>query len=102
MADNRVPAPPRWAVLAAFPPRLVTAAAATGGVLLVAICGYALLNAAFDIVESGPVLVGRDDVAHPEPGADVLAWYLPMVAWGPLLLAVTWDFRRRHQGVASS
>ncbi|GAB4001042.1 hypothetical protein GCM10029992_35160 [Glycomyces albus] len=30
------------------------------------------------------------------PGWEVLRWYLPMALWPPLLLAVTWHYRRRR------
>jgi hypothetical protein len=79
-----------------FPARFVVAAAYTGGVLLVAICLYALMNAAFDVVDRGPVLVGPDEGSRLPPGGEVLALYLPLLAWGPLLLAVAENHRRRR------
>jgi hypothetical protein len=85
-----------------FPPRLVSGLATTGAALLTGLCLYLALNAAFGLVERGPVLIGRDDVAHPPPGADVLVWYLPLLLWAPLVGAVTWDFRRRHRVAARS
>jgi hypothetical protein len=34
------------------------------------------------------------------PGWDVDRWYLPMLLWPPLLLAVTWHYLRRRTGRA--
>jgi len=79
-----------------FPPRLVAVAATTGATLVIAVCLYAAANAAFHLVDQGPVLVGDEHGVRPTPGADVAVLYLPLVLWGPLLLAVTRDFRRRH------
>ena len=31
------------------------------------------------------------------PGVDVLCWYTPMFLWPPLLLTVTWHYRRRRR-----
>lgn len=30
------------------------------------------------------------------PGWEIMRWYLPMILWAPLLLAVTWHYRRRR------
>jgi hypothetical protein len=79
-----------------FPPRFVAATAATGAALLLVITAYAAVNAAFHVVDQGPVLIGPRTADRPRPGGDVALLYLPLVLWGPLLLAVTRDFRRRH------
>lgn len=79
-----------------FPPRLVTTLATTGGLLLVALCVYFLLNQAFDLVGTGWSLTAvRDTTPHEKPGWAVLRWYAPLLAWGPLLLAVAAERRRR-------
>ena len=115
MDDTRTLAS-RWAVIAAwavplrvlpslglvqrwgewFPTRLVAVAATAGATLLIAVCLYAAANAAFHVVDHGPVLVGDENAVRPEPGAEVIAFYLPLALWGPLVLAVARDFRRRH------
>ncbi len=81
------------------PARAAVAPAATGALLLIAICAYVLLNAVFGFVERGPVLIGPDGadaVRRPEPGIEVLAFYLPLLLWGPLVLAVAVDRWRRR------
>ncbi|WP_051325312.1 hypothetical protein [Glycomyces tenuis] len=30
------------------------------------------------------------------PGWEIMRWYVPMLLWSPLLLAVTWHYRRRR------
>lgn len=72
--------------------------AVTGALLLIAVCVYVVLNAVFGFVERGPVLIGPDDadaVRRPEPTGAVLVWYLPLLLWGPLVLAVAVDRWRR-------
>lgn len=80
-----------------FPPRFVVTTAATGAGLLLAVYAYVALNKVFGFVERGPVLVGPDQPDVPPPGWDVLVLYLPLLLWAPLVLAVTWDYRRRHR-----
>lgn len=73
--------------------------AVTGGLLLVAISGYVGLNAVFGFVETGPVLIGPERskaVRRPEPGGWVAVAYLPLLFWGPLVLAVARDRWRRR------
>jgi hypothetical protein len=65
--------------------------------MLVALCAYFLLNQAFGLVDRGWSPGGRTGPAHPPPGSEVLRWYVPLLAWGPLVLAVAADFRRRHR-----
>jgi hypothetical protein len=69
--------------------------AVTGALLLIAITLYAILNAVFGFVERGPVLIGSDTVQRPEPTMGILVFYLPLLLWGPLVLAVALDNRRR-------
>ncbi|MFC4020348.1 hypothetical protein ACFOW4_20720 [Micromonospora sp. GCM10011542] len=80
----------RW-----IPARAVVIAALTGGWLLVAICVYFLLNQTFHFVQSGWLGMGRDEPSHPVPGWEVLRYYAPLLAWGPLVIAVATDYRRR-------
>ncbi|MFY1693041.1 hypothetical protein [Plantactinospora sp. WMMB782] len=89
---------PRWVPLLGgrpIPARPVVVLAVTGGALLVALTGYVVLNLNFHFVPRGWVGVGRDEPAHPPPGWDVLRYYAPLVAWGPLVIAVAADYRRR-------
>jgi hypothetical protein len=79
------------------PARLAVGVASTGATLLIAVCLYYLLNSAFQFVPRGPVLVGGDAPVRPPPGWRVLICYAPMLLWGPLLLAVTMDYRRRRR-----
>ncbi len=87
-----------------LPAHAVARAALTGGGMLVAVCVYFFVNQAFDLVGPsqgqsqgqgwGPAGL-RDGVVHEPPGWEVLRYYLPLVAWGPLLIAVALDYRRR-------
>jgi hypothetical protein len=89
---------PAWVPTVAgrsLPVRAVYRTAATGAVLLIALSAYFLLNRAFRFVESGPVWIGEDAPQRPTPGSDVMALYAPLLLWGPLLLAVAMDYRRR-------
>lgn len=83
------------------PARPVEVIAVTGGALLVAICAYVLLNLAFGLVGRGwsPDALA-DPVPHEPPGWNVLRYYVPMLAWGPLVLAVAVDRRRRARARA--
>ncbi|MFE0526186.1 hypothetical protein ACFW0V_01190 [Micromonospora parva] len=78
-----------------IPARPVVRVALTGGWLLVAVCGYFLLNQRFHFVQSGWVGIGGDEPAHPVPGWEVFRFYAPLLAWGPLVIAVAADYRRR-------
>ncbi|GIG87754.1 hypothetical protein [Plantactinospora endophytica] len=89
---------PHWVPLLGgrpIPARPVVILAVAGGALLVAITGYIVLNQTFHFVPRGWVGVGRDEPAHPVPGWEVLRYYVPLIAWGPLVLAVAADYRRR-------
>lgn len=95
---------PRWVPRIGgrpVPPRPVALAATLGGWSLVALCAYFLLNKQFHLVEHGWVGIGDATRVHPRPDWEVLRYYVPLVAWGPLLLAVTADFRRRVAPVPS-
>ncbi|MBQ1009658.1 hypothetical protein KBX53_01525 [Micromonospora sp. M51] len=78
-----------------IPARPVVGVALAGGWLLVAVCAYFLLNQRFHVVQSGWVGIGDDEPAHPAPGWEVLRFYAPLLAWGPLVIAVAADYRRR-------
>jgi len=81
-----------------IPPRPVVLVAMIGATLLVAVCVYFFLNQVFHFVDRGWVGVGRDEPVHEPPGWEVFRYYLPLVAWGPLVLAVVADYRRRASG----
>jgi hypothetical protein len=95
---------PRWVPVLGgrtIPRPVAVVPATTGALLLMALCLYALLNGVFHFVERGPVLVGPaegDGPPPPEPGPGVAALYAPLLAWGPLLLAVTVNYWRRRTG----
>ncbi|MEV4764765.1 hypothetical protein AB0J89_19300 [Micromonospora chokoriensis] len=89
---------PHWVPLLGgrpVPARPVVFVALVGGSVLVAICVYLLLNSRLHVVERGWVGIGRDGPAHPAPTWEVLRYYAPMVAWGPLVIAVAADYGRR-------
>ncbi|WP_410813406.1 hypothetical protein [Micromonospora sp. 067-2] len=78
-----------------IPARPVVIVALTGGSLLVAISLYFVLNQTFHFVPRGWRGLGQDEPVHPVPGWNVLRYYAPLLAWGPLVLAVATDYRRR-------
>ncbi|MBE1485707.1 hypothetical protein [Plantactinospora soyae] len=78
------------------PVRAATIPALIGGSLLITLCLYLVFNLTFDVVDQGPVLIGPDDTGHPPPGWDVWPYYLPLLAWGPLVLALAANYRRRR------
>ncbi|KAB1928095.1 hypothetical protein F8271_29230 [Micromonospora sp. ALFpr18c] len=78
-----------------IPARPIVLVALTGGWLLVAICAYFLLNQRFHLVHSTWVGIGEDEPAHPPPDWEVLRYYAPLLAWGPLVLAVATDYQKR-------
>ena len=78
------------------PARLAASVATAGGALLVAICTYFLPHLRFGFVERGwSPGPAADAVPHERPGWSVLRYYVPLLAWGPLVLAVAADYRRR-------
>ncbi|RKN32326.1 hypothetical protein [Micromonospora musae] len=78
-----------------IPARPVVILAMAGGLVLVAITVYFVLNQMFHFVPRGWAGVGSDEPAHPVPGWEVLRYYVPLLAWGPLVIAVAADYRRR-------
>jgi hypothetical protein len=97
---------PRWVPILGgrtIPIPVAVVPAMTGALLLMGLCLYGVLNGVFHFVERGPVMIGpteADAPQRPKPGQGVLALYVPLLAWGPLLLAVTRNYwcRRRHGG----
>ncbi|MGW2597354.1 hypothetical protein [Streptomyces klenkii] len=71
-------------------PRVVVTAAATGAVLL------SLLFTLLPVAQIFFAHIGRD--LHGGWFRLMLACYLPLAAWGPLLAAVTVSYHRRHRG----
>jgi hypothetical protein len=43
-----------------------------------------------------PVWIDTGGPLHPVPGWDILRYYLAMVTWGPLVVAVACDYRSRR------
>jgi hypothetical protein len=70
-----------------IPPMAVVMAAAAGAVLLQLIWTFAFVN-----------YLGNDRMTFSSPGWEALliAAYLPLLAWAPLLGAVTWAYYRRR------
>lgn len=76
---------PRWGGRSVRP-RLVVVAASAGAVVLVVLWTPFLAWWSIphpELTDAGSVVVGL--------------WYLPLVAWAPLLIAVTIDYHRRHR-----
>ncbi|MER6999170.1 hypothetical protein [Streptomyces sp. NPDC000410] len=94
---------PRWIPGAAgrpVPARVIVRIARTGGVLLVLITLYSVLNNIFGFVGEGPRLIEQErEFEQPEAWVNYL--YLPAAAWGFLVLAVAGDYARRMTGVAA-
>jgi hypothetical protein len=92
---------PRWVPVLSgrpIPMRVVVVPALIGASLLIASSLYVVVDELFHVVGQGPVAIGPSgQQAAPRPEPDgVLALYVPLLAWGPLLLAVTLDHRRRR------
>lgn len=85
------------------PLRVAVGVGAAGASLIGLLTAYFLLNQAFGFVE-GPVKPVPAGCSTPD--GDVLALYAPLIAWAPLLAAVTWQhwLRRtwpeRHHAVS--
>jgi hypothetical protein len=83
---------PRWLPVLGgrrIPPRPVVAVAATGAVVLELIWLFGFMN-----------YVSHDRMTFSSPWweAILIAAYLPLLAWAPLLGAVTWAYQRRRRG----
>ena len=74
-----------------FPRTLVLGLATFGVISLALIWGYAFRD--FPNVAEGSNELGFTDTGH----AVLLACYMPLLLWAPLLAAVTWDYSRRTQ-----
>lgn len=73
-----------------IPAAPVVTVAAAGGIALTAIWAFALHG----------VLTGRlDEISGLGWHALVVACYAPTILWGPLLLWLTWQYRRRRLGL---
>ncbi|CAM3334387.1 hypothetical protein KIPE111705_03195 [Kibdelosporangium persicum] len=93
---------PRWVPLVGgrnIPVRAAVIPALAGGVLVIVICLYWVLNTLFGFVERGVILIG-DDNGLPTPGPSVMALYIPWLAWGPLVVALALAYRRRRNSSA--
>ncbi|MGI5351599.1 hypothetical protein ACQEU8_25975 [Streptomyces sp. CA-250714] len=91
---------PRWVPFAAarpVPARAVVRVARAGGVLLVLLTAYAVLNLVFHFVDEGPRVIEQER-EYEQPEAWVGYLYLPGAAWGFLVLAVARDYARRMSG----
>ncbi|TQL79174.1 hypothetical protein FB566_4775 [Stackebrandtia endophytica] len=95
---------PRWIPLLGgrtVPARGAAAVAQTGATIIIALSAYYTWNYNFGNLLTFTPIVGPDEV-KPSPGMDVIGWYLPMSAWGPLLIAVAANYRRRHSAAADA
>ena len=87
---------PRWVPIVGgrqVPVRAATVPATLGATVIAALTVYQLLHQAFDI--AGPVEPLPPGCTP--PGAEILVFYAPLVAWAPLLFFVTHDYRRRRR-----
>ena len=75
------------------PARPVTVAATTLATLVAAAVGYYLVKEAFDL--SGPLRPLAPGCRPPD--IHVLRFYVPLIAWPPLLYAVTYQYHRRRR-----
>jgi hypothetical protein len=78
---------------AALPTRLVTAAATTLATVVAVAVGYYLVKEALDL--GGPLRTLAPGCVPPD--RDVLIYYVPLVAWAPLLYALTYQYHRRNR-----
>jgi hypothetical protein len=72
------------------PRRKVTIAAATGAAFIAFLTVVGLLNILRDVDPRGELPPGCE-----QPGFDVLVFYVPLIAWAPLLSLVIYDYYRR-------
>jgi hypothetical protein len=89
---------PRWVPRIGgrvVPARAAARVAVAGGVALILITVWFFVNrltGPFPV----PVLIDTGGPPHPQPGWDVLRYYAPVIAWGPLVIAVARNYRRRR------
>jgi hypothetical protein len=89
---------PRWIPLLGgrrVPPIPATLVAATGAVALTAIWTFATVNF-FRLTLAGPPGQGLE-FTNAWWEALVIACYVPLLLWGPLLLVVTWSYYQRRR-----
>jgi hypothetical protein len=75
------------------PTRLVTAAATALATVVAAAVGYYLVKEALDL--GGPLRTLAPGCVPPD--MNILAYYVPLIAWAPLLYAVTYHYHRRNR-----
>ncbi len=88
---------PRWMPVIGgrpVPVRLVTAAATAVATVVAVAVGYYLVKEALDL--GGPLRTLAPGCTPPD--ADILVYYVPLIAWAPLLYAVTYQYHRRNRG----
>jgi NADH dehydrogenase len=89
---------PRWIPVLGgrpVPARGAAAVAHAGAWIVIVLCGYAVWNInAGNLFTFEPTL--GTGVTYPRPGIEVLRWYVPMFAWGPLVIAVATNYYRRR------
>ena len=88
---------PRWFPVAGgrrVPARAATAVAVAGGVIIILLELWGALHEHLG-VDRGPVLIGEERPSAPAPGGIVGVLYAPMTLWGPLVILVALDYRRR-------
>lgn len=91
---------PRWLPVLggrAVAVRRIARIAVAGGVALIVLTGWTIFFNAVHPFRM-PVLVGND-AERSAPDWTIMRLYLPMVLWGPLVIAIARDYRRRHQPV---
>jgi hypothetical protein len=79
------------------PTRTLAIVAATGATLIALLTIVGLLNVLRDVEPKNELPPGCA-----QPGFDVLVFYIPLVAWAPLLYLVTFDYYRRNAGMGVS
>jgi hypothetical protein len=95
---------PRWVPLLGgrrIPTLAAVIPAALGTFVLLAMAIFLALESTFHVVDQGPVLIGDEHAGEPPRGMAGLlekVCYLPLLAWLPLLAAVTVAYHRRRAG----
>ncbi len=85
---------PRWLPLVGgktVPARGVTAVAGGGAALIGLLTVYAVVNMIFEFRPARDLPPGCE-----APGLDVLVFYVPLIAWAPLLAVVSYAYYRRR------